>query len=142
MWKKFHAFFQHNFDFQNWYSLNTYKCHNSMSLPFYNQFWSFFWPLYNYLSQNLGADCHFVVLKLSKSELDQRSQHKSKTFLFPLFSILEEKVLKIYDSKMGNVLSFLVIVCQIHENLSHNWGSDGHFNFIFFFKFLVLHNDT
>ena len=80
-----------------------------MSLPFYNQFWSFFWPLYNYLSQNLGADCHFVVLNLSKSELDQRLQHKSKTFLFPLFSILEEKILKIYDSKMGNFLSFLVI---------------------------------
>ena len=56
-----------------------------------------FWPLYNYLSQNLGADCHFVVLNLSKSELDQRLQHKFKTFLFPLFSILEEKILKIYD---------------------------------------------
>ena len=74
-----------------------------MSLPFYNQFWSFFWPLCNYVSQNLGADCHFVALNLSKSELDQRLQHKFKTFLFPLFSILEEKILKIYDQKMGNV---------------------------------------
>ena len=102
------------------YSLNTYKCHNGMSLPFYNQFWSFFWPLCNYVSQNLGADSHFVALNLPKSELDQRLQHKFKTFLFPLFSILEEKILKIYDSKMGNFLSFLVIFCQLHENLSQN----------------------
>ena len=58
-----------------------------------------FWPLYNYLSQNLGADCHFVVLKLSKSELDQRLQHKSKTFLFPLFLNLEEKSWKLMTQK-------------------------------------------
>ena len=83
-----------------------------------------------YLSQNLGADCHFVVLNLSKSELDRTLQHKSKTFLFPLFSILEEKILKIYDSKMGNFLSFLVFFCQLHENLSQNWGSDGYFEML------------
>ena len=33
-----------------------------MSLPFYNQFWSFFWPLYNYFSQNLGADSQWISL--------------------------------------------------------------------------------
>ena len=93
------AIYKFSYESIHYYTLNAYKCHNGMSLPFYNQFWSFSWPLYNYLSQNLIADCHFVVLKLSKSEMDQRLQHKSKTFLFPLFLNLEEKSWKLMTQK-------------------------------------------
>ena len=54
--------------------------------------------LQKYLSQNLIADGHFEVLNRSTSWLDQKLQHKTQIFLFLLFSTLEEKILKIYDS--------------------------------------------
>ena len=43
------------------YTLNAYKCHNCMSLPFYTKFWSFFWQLYNNLSQNHMTVWEIVV---------------------------------------------------------------------------------
>ena len=43
------------------------------------------------------------------------------------FSILEEKKMKIWVSKMGIFLPFVVIFWQQHRYLSQNWDSDGHF---------------
>ena len=51
-----------------------------------------------YLSQNLIADGHFEVLNASETQLDQKLQDKTKNFCSHFFSILEEKILKIYGS--------------------------------------------
>ena len=50
-----------------------------------------FWNLHKYILQNLDVDGHFEVLNVSKSQLDQKLQHKTQMFLFPFFSILGEK---------------------------------------------------
>ena len=52
---------------------------------FYDHSWSFFCQLHKYLSQNLGADGNFEVLNKSKYQLDQKLQHKTHIFLYPLF---------------------------------------------------------
>jgi hypothetical protein len=49
--------------------------------------------LHKYISKNLIDDGHFEVLNMSKSWSDQKLQHKTHIFMFPLFSILEEKIL-------------------------------------------------
>ena len=79
-------------------SLFTFKCHNLCIWQFYYHFWSFFCQLHGYLSQNLGFDVHFDVLNVSKFQSDQKIQHKKHFFGFHFFSILEEKILKTYDS--------------------------------------------
>ena len=53
-----------------------------MSWPFYNPFWSFFWQLHEYLSQNWASDGHFDVPNMPKSDLDQKLLHKTQ---FPVF---------------------------------------------------------
>ena len=57
------------------------------------------------------------VLDLPKSQLDHKLHHRTQFFLFPLFSIFEEKILKIDDSKMAIFGHFF---CQLHESLSQN----------------------
>ena len=64
-----------------YYSLNTYKCHNCMSCSFYDHFLLFFWQLHKHLSLKLGTDGHFRGLNLSKSQLDQKLQHKTIGFM-------------------------------------------------------------
>ena len=83
---------------KNYYSLFIFKCHNLCIWQFYDHFWSFFCQLHEYLSQNLGFDVHFDVLNVSKFQSDQKIQHKKHFFGFHFFSILEEKILKTYDS--------------------------------------------
>ena len=41
--------------------------------------------LHVYLSQNWGADGHFEGLNVSKSQLDQKLQHKSQMLLTTVF---------------------------------------------------------
>ena len=79
------------------YSLFTFKCHNLCIWQFSYHFWSFFCQLHGYLSQNLGFDVHFDVLNVSKFQSDQKIQHKKHFFGFHFFSILEEKILLIFD---------------------------------------------
>ena len=43
-----------------------------------------------------GADGHFEMHNMSKSQLDQKLQHKSQMFLKTVFFNLEEKKLQIY----------------------------------------------
>ena len=51
----------------------------------------FFWQLHKHLSKYLGANCHFGVLNLSKSQLDKKLQDKTQTFQYPLFKNFEGK---------------------------------------------------
>ena len=44
-----------------------------------------FWQLHKYFLQNLSADGHFRVLNLFGYQLDQKLQHKTHIFLYPLF---------------------------------------------------------
>jgi hypothetical protein len=45
----------------------------------------FFRQPHRYLSQTFGADGHFEVLNMSKSQLDKKLQHKTQIFLFQFF---------------------------------------------------------
>ena len=63
----------------------TYKRDNFWVRLFYNHFWWFFGQLHIYLSQNWGADGHFEGLNVSKSQLDQKLQHKSQMLLTTVF---------------------------------------------------------
>ena len=59
-----------------------------------------FWQPHKYISQKLASDSHFGGARpVYKSQLDHKLHHKTQFFLFPLFSIFEEKILKIDDSK-------------------------------------------
>ena len=67
------------------YTPIQYKRYYLWVWPFYDYFWSFFGKLHEYLSQNLVTGGHFEVLKLSKSQLDQKLQQKTEVLLFPFF---------------------------------------------------------
>ena len=41
-----------------------------------------FSQMHKYISQNLGADGHFEVLNISKSQLNQNLQHKTQILIF------------------------------------------------------------
>ena len=47
-----------------------------ISLAILRIFLGFFCQLHEHLSQNLGANCHFEGLNVSKSQLDQKLQYK------------------------------------------------------------------
>ena len=69
-----------------------------MRLANLQPFLAIFCQLHKHLSQNLGADGHFELLNMSKSQLDQKLKAEMQIILFLHFSILEEKIMKIYDS--------------------------------------------
>ena len=52
---------------------------------FYDHFGSICCQLQIYLSQNWGADSHFEMHNMFKSQLDQKLQHKSQMFLTTVF---------------------------------------------------------
>ena len=52
---------------------------------FYSHFWGIFCQPYRYLSQIFGADGHFEVLNMSKSQLDQKLKAKTQIILFLFF---------------------------------------------------------
>ena len=52
---------------------------------FYSHFWGIFCQPYRYLSQTFGADGHFEVLNMSKSQLDQKLKAKMQIILFLFF---------------------------------------------------------
>ena len=52
----------------------------------------FFCQPHKNISRNFGADGHFEVLKMSKSQLDQKLQHKTQFFYFSfIFQFWKEK---------------------------------------------------
>ena len=53
--------------------------------------------LANYLSQNWASDNHFDVPNMPKSYLDQKLQHKTQFFSFPVLCHFVKEILKIYD---------------------------------------------
>ena len=65
-----------------------------LSLAILQPFLVTFLPTTYYLSQNWGADGHFEGLNVSKSQLDQKLQHKSQMILTTVFFNLEEKINK------------------------------------------------
>ena len=88
-----------NYEFSTWkYTPFRNKRDNLWVWLFYSHFWGIFCQPYRYLSKTFGADGHFEVLNMSKSLLDQRLKAKTQIILFLFFSILEKKIMKIYDS--------------------------------------------
>ena len=53
-----------------------------ISLAILRIFLGFFCQLHEHLSQNLGANCHFEGLNVSKSQLDQKLQYKIQIIQF------------------------------------------------------------
>ena len=75
------------------------KRDNLLVWLFYSHFWGIFCQPYGYLSQIFGADGHFRLLNMSKSQLDPKLKAKMQIIIFLFFfSILEEKIMKIYNS--------------------------------------------
>ena len=123
------------FQIHNKYTPIQYKRYYLWVWPFYDHFWSFFGKLHEYLSQNLVTGGHFEVLKLSKSQLDQKLQQKTEVLLFPFFfQFWKKKSWKFMTLKMAIFDNFWSFFCQLHENISQIWSSEGHFEVLSMFK--------
>ena len=87
----------------------------------------FFIQLHRYFTK-LKCWCHFEVLNSSKTQLNQKLQHKTQILYSNFYSILEEKILKIYDS-------FWLFFAN-HMIFSTKVGSS-HFEMFSMFKYLL-----
>ena len=99
----------------NIWRVGTWRGDNFCNMPIYDHSWSFFCQLHKYISQNLDADGHFEVLNMSKSQLNQKLQHKTQIFIFQFLFNFGRKNLENLWLMNGHFLTIMVIFCQLHN---------------------------
>ena len=95
---------------------------------FYSHFWGIFCQPYRYLSQTFGADGHFEVLNMSKSQLDQKLKAKTQIILFLFFFNFGRKNHEnLWLINANFFYHFWSLFGQLTKNHSQKWGLDSHF---------------
>ena len=84
------------------------------------QFLAIFCQLHKHISQNLGSDCHFEGLNVSKSQLDQKLQHISQMLLTTVFFNFGREKVKFKFQKWPFFHHFWSLFFHLLNYLSQN----------------------